>query len=73
MVLLVIMMTKEFSLSKIEEEAFNEWWKEHKHKCKDKPYERHITFSFTPTGIGSIIVAKCSCGKKIDITDVDCW
>jgi hypothetical protein len=31
------------------------------------------TYSFTPTGLGNIIEVKCTCGKKLDLTDTDSW
>ncbi len=64
-----------FDLSDKEEETFNVWYKEHKKKCKiyKKGKHRHFTFKFTPVGIGDVIEVECSCGKKIDVTDTDCW
>jgi len=69
-----IMETK-FDMSRIEEIALEKWWKDHKDICKHKKKKkmRHLTYSFTPTGIGDVIVVTCSCGKSIDVTDVESW
>lgn len=33
-----------------------------------------ITYTFTPTGLGSIVTIQCNiCKTKIDITDYDNW
>ena len=31
------------------------------------------TFSFTPTGLGTVFKVTCSCGDHIDMTDYDSW
>jgi hypothetical protein len=32
-----------------------------------------ITYCFTPTGLGMCLVAKCACGKSINVTNFDNW
>lgn len=60
-----------FDLSERDEEKLDAWLIKHKKKCK-KPYP-FLTYRFTPTGIGTIIKVKCSCGKEIDLTDTSTW
>jgi len=31
------------------------------------------TFSFTPTGLGCIVKARCFCGAEHDLTDYESW
>jgi len=31
------------------------------------------TWSFTQTGLGCIMILKCACGEKIDLTDYENW
>jgi len=60
-----------FDLSEKEQQDLDIWLVKHKKRCKEK--NRHLTYMFTPTGIGNIIVIRCSCGKEIDVTDSSCW
>ncbi len=66
---------KNFDLSKKEEEAYNDWFQEHKQECwlYKKGTPRLNTFSFTPTGIGCCVEVECSCGEKINVTDYESW
>lgn len=67
------MMT--FTISDKEQEAIEKWQRKHKRKCslRKDGENTHYTYSFTPTGIGDIICVRCSCGKSIDVTDIDSW
>jgi len=60
-----------FSLSEVEEKKLKEW----QEKIKDLYGEYGTyTYSFTPTGIGNVIVVKRHLtGLELDITDVDNW
>ena len=31
------------------------------------------SFTFTPTGVGTCVHIKCSCGEEKDVTDYDLW
>ena len=66
---------KYFELSKNEELKLNKWLSKHNKKCKlkKKNKPRTLTYCFTPTGIGSIIEVKCSCGKSVDLTCDEDW
>ena len=53
-----------------------DWLDKHKKVCPG--YGRsviggHLTYSFTPTGVGMIIKIKCGCGEKLDLTHVEGW
>ena len=61
-----------FALSATEKKQLNKWLKKHLKKCTDYP-KAHLTYMFTPTGIGSIVEIECSCGKKVDVTDSSNW
>ena len=63
----------EFRVSKIEEERFETWLIEHDKICPWRYKNRFFTYSFTPTGIGSVIEVKCRCGESVDITDESIW
>lgn len=57
------------------------WIKEHKCKIKRDIFGRkkvgaiggEITYSFTPTGVGCIVIVKCHCGKQLDLSHADEW
>jgi len=68
--------TIEFKASEKSIDKFNKWIKKHDLVCKlkKKKKPRFITYCFTPNGIGSSIVVKCSCGKgSADITSIENW
>jgi hypothetical protein len=31
------------------------------------------TWCFTPTGIGTVVKVRCSCGEELDLTDYGSW
>ncbi len=69
-----------FELYGKELEMFNDWDRKHKKVCKlvsDPNFTPAIggrlTFSFTPTGLGSGVSVKCVCGAEKDCTDIDSW
>jgi len=68
-------MSYYFELSSTEQESLKKWLKEHNKKCKlkRKGKKRFLTYCFTPNGIGLGIEVKCSCGKSVDVTDIDSW
>lgn len=61
-----------FELSIIEKEKLNKWIKKHHKKCINLK-EGHLTYMFTPMGIGNVIEVQCSCGDSIDVTDSSNW
>jgi len=64
-------------------ERFQEWDNEHSKTCKFAPTEENpfaggaiggrLTFSFTPTSIGTFANVTCACGEKIELTDCSDW
>jgi hypothetical protein len=46
-----------------------------KHRCKRKvnagPIGGRMTYEFTPTGVGVIVLAKCMCGWEKNLTDYE--
>ena len=64
-----------FQMSEQEVDNMNLWIERHDNKCKLKKKNKPRLFSycFTPTGIGTIIKIKCSCGKFKDVTDDSHW
>ena len=59
-----------FELTDEQVPKINDW--HYAHQCRSRKRSL-LTYRFTPTGIGSVITVKCSCGKKIDVTDVTKW
>lgn len=64
-----------FRLSSEEEKQLDEFKKKHRHKNGNISYAGgDITISFTPTGIGDVVICRCNiCNKEKNITDYDCW
>lgn len=74
-----------FTLTDEEDAKIAEWRTEHRPNC-DFYTEANgfpeiyvgaigggITYSFTPTGLGTITIARCACGAEIDVTNYDMW
>lgn len=58
-----------FLLNDVEMDRYNEFRSLHGQSCKDT-----VSITFTPTGIGINIVAKCNgCNEEQDISDYDTW
>lgn len=32
-----------------------------------------LSYQFTPTGLGVIVIVKCACGEEMDLTDYNKW
>ncbi len=68
-----------FELTGKEYTTFSEWDKKHKKVCKlyndpnPPAIGGRLTFSFTPTGLGSGVSVKCACGEECNCTDYECW
>jgi len=73
-----------FKLTDKELEEIKDFMNTHKCKLRTDAYgiknERYVgaiggntTYCFTPTGLGTITIAKCACGKEINITDYGSW
>lgn len=67
--------TIQFSLDTKQTASYYEWLAEHKKQCKRKAgaIGGADTFSFIPTGLGTLVEVSCICGDKINLTDTDGW
>ena len=71
--------TKVFPILCRELKAMDEWKEQHKGECSngnnlsDYTTGMHLTYSFVPTGIGTVFKIECSCGAKEDLTDYGSW
>lgn len=71
-------MPKTFEISDEQVKNIDKWLEEHSRTC---PYFTAnikflggpISFIFNPIGIGTIVIVKCSCGGKVDVSDYDNW
>ena len=69
-------MLTEFKFTENEAKAAKEFEEKHIGCVRKNPTAigGHITYSFTPTGIGLGVTVKCNlCGEELDITDYGCW
>jgi hypothetical protein len=65
-----------FSLSKKEQAKADRWMKQHRKihgYGKDGASGGRWSFEFTPTGLGTVVIVKCACGKQKDLTDFSNW
>ncbi len=68
-----------FSWTKEGQKRLNKWLLNHNKKCpysnlsKTGPVRGGLTFTFTPTTLGTVTVVRCLCGKETDLTDYDSW
>ena len=69
-----IMIKFQFETSDSQEPKLNKFLK---HKCKYKNQPTaiggRISYKFTPTGLGCIIVVSCVCGKEVNLSDYENW
>ena len=72
-------MKREFTIDDKEYEVYRDWFNKHNESCKLKNPNNQttiggrITFSFTPTGLGTVITVECACGEKVNVTDIEDW
>lgn len=66
-----------FEISGEELKKYKEWYEEHNKSC---PLYQNVgaiggrlKYSFVPTGLGIVIVVRCSCGEELDLTDYENW
>ena len=66
-----------FALSETEVQKMNEWLKEHNLTCPHASGRRQgaiggrLTYSFTPTSLGTFSSVLCACGARELFTDLD--
>ncbi len=56
-----------FGIFNSEKEAIDKWYKEH----KQTHLTPHLTYKFTPLGIGTVGEVECSCGECFKFRDID--
>jgi hypothetical protein len=57
-----------FTLDKEQVENFDKWRKEKKNTLPQAAIGGGYTFSFTPTGLGTITIIKCVDGSELDVS-----
>jgi hypothetical protein len=64
-----------FELLEEEVEKYYNWLIEHNKTCPNFKNEGasggRLTFSFTPTNLGTVTKVTCACGEELDLTDYD--
>jgi hypothetical protein len=71
-------MSKDFILTKQQDIAVLHWNISHveSEECQEvgrSSIGGRLTYSFTPTGLGCVVVVRCACGAEIDLTDYTDW
>lgn len=67
-------MAKTFTLDEVEEKKVSEFRELHRHKGENfGAIGGHISYQFTPTGLGAMAAILCACGDKEDLTDFSAW
>lgn len=71
-----------FELNDVEQKEYEKFYDAHE-KCRKKAAKETasgfcpsgtISFTFTPTGVGTCVEVECNiCHKKEDITDISSW
>jgi len=71
------MKTLTFNISDKECESIENFKKKHRESCVSKQnltLGEYWTYSFLPTGLGSVVKIKCNlCVEEEDVTDVSNW
>ena len=72
--------TLKFQATPLEQKRLKRWRQEHDKTCRlvntrdlNVPAGGRITFSFTPTGVGTAFRVSCACGASKDLTDYSTW
>lgn len=67
----------QFALSEIEIQKKNDWLKEHSKTCPKVDYtstrdpDGSLTYSFTPTSLGTFSSVRCVCGASLELETPD--
>lgn len=60
-----------------EAETYDAWRKKHDETCPKKgkcgAIGGRMTYSFSPTTLGTTIEISCACGEKVNVTDYSGW
>ena len=65
-----------FKLHEDDLKEYTNWLKEHRKVCDvymKTAIGGELTYSFTPTGLGTITTVKCACGEELDLSHVEDW
>lgn len=69
-----------FYLSDSDKRKVDKWDNSHKSECeyyinplKIGAIGGRLSYTFIPTGLGDIMIVKCACGAKLDLTNNDNW
>ena len=65
-----------FKLSIDDINELKNWLEDHKEACHvygKTAIGGALTYSFTPTGLGTVTTIKCACGEKLDLSNVEDW
>ena len=63
-----------FTLNETEAQEYHDFCNKHKSCEFSSTTGGKISITFTPSGLGDVIVVKCNkCGKEKDITDISNW
>lgn len=69
-----------YYLSNEDKQKVDKWDNSHKSECeyhinplKIGAIGGRLSYTFIPTGLGNIVIVKCACGAKLDLTDNDNW
>jgi hypothetical protein len=61
-----------FNLNEVEKKKVARWANRHWKSCGGPGH--NLTYSFSPTEIGTTVTVRCpACKKEYDATDYDCW
>ncbi len=60
-----------FEITDAEHARTAKWLK--RHRCDVDKSRQTITYCFTLTGIGTAVVARCTCGAQLELTDYSRW
>lgn len=62
-----------FTLTMAQQKQAGVWLRRHQHPDAQGAIGGGITWSFTPTSLGTVEVLSCACGEKLDLTDFANW
>ncbi len=62
-----------FELNDTDEKRLKKWLELHRDKFHSGAKDALISYRFTPTGIGTVIVVECRCGEEFDLTRYEEW
>ena len=58
-----------FTIEGLQQEQLNQFVEEHR-KCRCCSAGEKFYFTFIPTMLGDVVTVGCTCGKKIDLSNI---